>query len=216
MQSANTSCSPGISCSVVSDSLWPHGLQHARLPCPSPTLGAWLSLRIAKVKTLESPLDCKEIKPINPKQNQSWIFNGRTEGETPILWPPDAKNWFIGKDPDARKDWRQEEKGKTEMAGWHHWVDGHELEQAPRVGDGQGSLACCSPWGHKELDTTEWLNWYFELTVHTLLSYQYYSSLQHIGVKIYPIYFYIGDLPLQTSVSTPKRSKHLNFCGWVL
>jgi len=106
----------------------------------------------------KSPLDYKEIKPVNPKGNQSWIFIGRTdaEAETLILWPPDAKNWLIGKDPDAGKDWRQEEKGMTEdeMVGWHHRLDRHEFEQASGVGDGQGSLACCGPWGHKELDTT--------------------------------------------------------------
>ena len=114
-------------------------------------------------KTLESPLDYKEIKPVHPKGNQYWIFIGRTDAkaETPILWPPDAKNWLIGKDPDAGRDWGQEEKGTTEdeMAGWHHWLNGHEFEQAPEIGDGQGSLACCSAWGRKELDTTEWLNW---------------------------------------------------------
>ena len=97
-------------------------------------------------KTLESPLDCKEIKPVNPKGNQPWIFIGRTdaEAEPPILWPKDVKNWLIGKDPDAGKDWRQEEKGTTEdeMVGWHHWLDGHEFEQSPGVGEGQGSLAC--------------------------------------------------------------------------
>ena len=89
------------------------------------------------------------------------MFIGRTDADAPILWPPDAKNWLIGKDPDAGKDWRQEEKGTTkeEMVGWHHWLDGHEFEQAPGGSDGQGSLACCSPWIHKELDTTEWLNW---------------------------------------------------------
>ena len=102
-------------------------------------------------KTLESPLDCKEIKSVNPKGNQSWIFIGRTdaEAETPILWPPDSKNWLIGKDPDAGKDWRPEEKGMTEdeMVGSHHQLDGHEFEQALGVDDGQGSLAYCSPWG---------------------------------------------------------------------
>ena len=115
---------------------------------------------------VRSPLNCKEIKPVNPKGDQCWIFIGRTdaEAEAPILWPPDGKNWFIGKDPDARKDWRQEEKGTTEdeMVGWHHQLEGHEFEQAPGVGDGQGSLACCSSWGHKESDTTEQLNWSFE------------------------------------------------------
>ena len=112
-------------------------------------------------KTLESPLDSKEIQPGNPRGDQSWIFIWRTdaEAEAPILWPPDGKNWLIRKDPDAGTDWRQEEKGMTEneMAGWHHWLDGHEFEQAPGVGDGQGSLACCSPWGHKESDITEWI-----------------------------------------------------------
>ena len=114
-------------------------------------------------KTLESPLDCKEIQPVHSKGDQSWVFIGRTdaEAETLILWPPDAKNWLIWKDPDAGKDWRREEKGTTEdeMVGWHHRLDGHEFEQALRVGDGQGGLICCSPWDHKESDTTEWLNW---------------------------------------------------------
>ena len=116
-------------------------------------------------RKLKSPLDCKEIQLVNPKGNQSWIFIGRTdaEAETPILWPPNGKNWLTGKDPDARKDWRWEEKGKTEdkMVGWHHqmWAHGHELEEAPGVGDGQGSPVCCSPWGRKESDTNEWLNW---------------------------------------------------------
>ena len=112
-------------------------------------------------KTLESPLGCKEIKPLNPKGNQHWIFSGRTdvEAETPIFWPPAVKNWLLGKDPDAGKDWRQE-NGTTEdeMVGWHHWLNGHESEQAPGVGDGQGGLACCSPWGCKQSDTTEQLN----------------------------------------------------------
>ena len=114
------------------------------------------------LKTLESPLDCKEIQPVHPKGDQSWVFFGRTdvEAETPILWTPDVKSWLIGKDPDAGKDWEQEEKGTTEdeMAGWHHWLDGHEFEWAPGVGDGQGSLACWGSWGHKESDTIEWLN----------------------------------------------------------
>ena len=113
--------------------------------------------------TLESPSDCKEIQPVHPKGDQSWLFIGRTdaEAEALILWPRDAKNWLIWKDSDAGKDWRREEKGMTEdeIVGWLHWLDGHEFEQAPGVGDGQGSLACCSPWGHKELDMTEWLNW---------------------------------------------------------
>ena len=110
-------------------------------------------------------LDCKDIKPIHPKGHQPWIFIGKTdaEAETPILWPPGAKNWFTGEDPDAGKDGRQEKKGTTEdeVIGWHHWLSGHEFDQALGVGDGQGSLACCSPWGHKRAGhnwATE-LNW---------------------------------------------------------
>ena len=112
----------------------------------------WCFWIVVLEKTLESPLDCKEIKPINLKGNQSWIFIGRTDAkaEIPIFWPPDAKSWLIGKDPDAGKDWRQEEKGtiEDEMVGWHHRLNGHEFESSG-VGDGQGSLLCCSPWGHR-------------------------------------------------------------------
>ena len=110
-------------------------------------------------KTLESPLNCKEIKPVNPKGNQSWIFIGGTGAEATIVWPPDMKNRLIRKDPDAGKDWGQEEKGTTEdeTVGWHHWLNGHESEQA--LGDGEGQcMVCCSPWGRKESDTTEQLN----------------------------------------------------------
>ena len=106
---------------------------------------------------------CKEIQPVNPKGNQFWIFTESSvaEAEAPILWPPVVKNWQIWKDPDAEKDWRQEEKGRTEdeVVGWHHWLNGHESEWAPGVGDGQGGLACCSPRGRKESDMTEPLNW---------------------------------------------------------
>ena len=123
----------------------------------------WCFWIVVLEKTLESPLDYKEIQPVHPKGDQSWIFIGRTdaEAETPILWPPDMKNWLTGKDPDAGKDWGQEEKGmkEDEMVGWHHQLDGHEFEQALGVSNGQGSLACWSPWGRKESDTTEQLNW---------------------------------------------------------
>ena len=112
-------------------------------------------------KILESPLNCKEIQPVNPKGNQSWIFIGRTdaEAEAPIPWPPDAKNWLIWKDPNAGKDWRWEEKRTTEdvTVGWHHQLGRHEFEQAPGVGDGQGSLACCSPWGSQN-----WIDMYIK------------------------------------------------------
>ena len=114
-------------------------------------------------KTLESPLDCREIQPVHSKGDQSWVFIGRTDAkaETPILWPPDAKSWLIGRDPYAGRDWGQEKKGMTEneMAGWHHRLDGHEFGWTPGVGDGQGGLACCDSWGRKELDMTEWLKW---------------------------------------------------------
>ena len=123
----------------------------------------WCFWTVVLEKTLESPLDCKEIQPGHPKGNQSWVFIGRTdaEAETLILWLPDVKNWLIGKDPDAGRDRGQEEKGTTEdeMAGWHHRLDGRESEWTPGVGDGQGGLAWCNSWGHKELDMTEWLNW---------------------------------------------------------
>ena len=112
----------------------------------------WCFWTVVLDDTLENLLDWKEIQPVHPEGNQSWIFTVRTDAETeaPILWPSDAKNWLIGKDPDAGKDWRWEEKGTTEdeMVGWHHQLDGHEFEQALGVGDGQGGLACCSPWGH--------------------------------------------------------------------
>ena len=122
----------------------------------------WCFWTVVLEKTLESPLDCKEIQLVHPK-DQSWIFIGRTdvEAETPILWAADVKSWLIWKDPHAGKDWWQEEKGTTEddMVGWDHWLNGHESEQALGVGDGQGSLAYCSPQGLKESDTTERLNW---------------------------------------------------------
>ena len=141
-----------------SSHVWTWELNHKESWVPK----NWCFLSVV-FKTLEISLDCKEIKPVHPKGNQSWIFTGKTdaEAETPILWSPDAKNWLIGKDPDAGKDWGQDEKGTTEdeMVGWHHWLDGHEFEQAPGVGDGQGSLVCCSPWGRKESDTTKGWNW---------------------------------------------------------
>ena len=123
----------------------------------------WCFWTVVLEKTLESPLDFKEIQLVHPKGDRSWVFIGRTdvETETPILWPSEVKSWLIGKDPVAGKDWGQEEKGMTEdeMAGWHHWLDGHESEWTLGVGDGQGGLACCDPWGRKESDMTERLIW---------------------------------------------------------
>ena len=126
----------------------------------------WCFLTVVLEKTLQSPLDWKGIKPVNPRGNQSWIFIGRTDAEAkaPILWPSDAKNWLIGKDPGGGKDWRQEEKGTTEdeMVGWLHQLDGHEFEQTPGGGDGQGSLACYSPWGcrvrHDWVTEVNWIH----------------------------------------------------------
>ena len=123
----------------------------------------WCFWTVVLEKTLESPLDCTEIQSVHPKGDQSWVFIGGTdvEAETLILWPPDVKSWFIWKDPDAGKGWGQEEKGMMEdgMDRWHHWHDGHGFGWTLGVGDGQGVLACCGSWGHKESDANERLNW---------------------------------------------------------
>jgi len=123
----------------------------------------WCFWTVVLEKTLESPLVCKEIQPVHPKGDQFWVFIGRTdaEAETLILWPPDTKSWLIWKDPDAGKDWGQEEKVRTEdeMVGWHHRLNGHEFEWTLGVGDGQRGLVCCGSWGCKELEMSEWLIW---------------------------------------------------------
>ena len=123
----------------------------------------WCFWTVVLEKAFKSPLDCKEIQPVHLKGDQSWVFIGRTdvEAETPILWLPDAKSWVVWKDSDVVKDWGQEKEGMAEddMFGWHHRHNGHELGWTPGVGDGQGVLECCSPWDHKESDTTEQLNW---------------------------------------------------------
>ena len=123
----------------------------------------WCFWTVVLEKTLESPLDCKKIQLVHPIGDQSWVFIGRTdvEAETPILWPPDVKSWLIWKDPDAGKDWGQEEKGMTEdeMVGWHHRLSEHESGWTPEFCDGQGGLVCCGSWGRKESDTIEQLNW---------------------------------------------------------
>ena len=123
----------------------------------------WCVWTVVLEKTLESPLDFKEIQPVHSEGDQSWVFIGGTDAkaETLILWPPHAKTWLIGKDPYAGRDWGQEEKGTTEdeMIGWYHWLNEHGFGWSLGVGDGQGGLACCHSWGRKELEMTEWLNW---------------------------------------------------------
>ena len=129
----------------------------------------WCLWTVVLEKTLESPLECKDIQPVHSKGDQPWDFFGRNDAraETPVLWPPHAKSWLIGKDSDAGRDWGQEKKRTTEdeMAGWHHWLNGCESGWTPGVGDGQVGLACCDSWGCKESDMTEWLNWTELMTV---------------------------------------------------
>ena len=153
----------------------------------------WCFCIVVLEKTVESPLDCKEIQPVHPNGNQSWIFIGRTDGEaeTPVLWPPDVKNWLIWKNPDARKDWRWEEKGTTEgeMVGWHHRLNGHEFEQALGVGDGQGGLARCSPWGRRESDMAEWQNW-TELTIFSWMK-KFLFNLANLNHSLITLHFLI-------------------------
>ena len=144
----------------------------------------WCFWTIVLEKTLESPLDCKEIQPVHPKGDQSWAFIGRTdaEAETQILWPPHVKSWLIGKDPDAGRDWGQEEKGtpEDEMAGWHHRLYGHEFKWTPAVGDGQGGLVCCDSWSRRESDTSEWLKW-TELNWKSLKSQSHLKKEQNLS-----------------------------------
>ena len=148
----------------------------------SQVLRNWCFWSVVLEKTLESPLDCKEMQPVHPKGDQCWVFVGKTdvEAETPVLWPPDVKTWLIWKDPDDEKDWGQEKKWVTEdeMVGWHHWLDGHGFGWTPGVGDVQGSLVCCSSWGRKESDTTEWLKW-------TELIHQAHSKYLLTFINIY-------------------------------
>ena len=157
----------------------------------------WCFWTVVLEKTLESPLDCKEIQPVHPKGNQSWVFTGRTdaEAETPILWPSDVKNWLV-EDPYVGKDWEWEEKGmaEDEMVGWHHWLDGHGFGWTPGVGDGQGGLVCCISWGCKESDTTEQLNW---------------SELD--GIVVFPTFFNLSEFGNKGSWSEPQSYLSLVF-----
>ena len=170
------------------------------------------SLSVNIIKTLRL---FEEIKPVIPKGNQSWIFIGRTdaEAETPIVWPPDAKNWLIGKDPDAEKDWRQEEKGTTEdeMVGWHHQLDGHEFEQAPGVGDRQGSLACCSPWGCRVRH-----NWVTELNWRLFIncSASWYMTFLCLWKRCWPPSLQIWNPMLQPCPRAPAAILLLKARSW--
>ena len=143
----------------------------------------WCFWAVVLEKTLESHLDCKEIQSVHPERDKCWVFIGRAaaEAETPILWPPHAKSWLIGKDPDAGRGWGQEEKGtaEDEMAGWHHRLDGHESEETLGIGDGQAGLACCDSWGRKESDITEQLNW-TESTYWNKGTIQYFATWRRI------------------------------------
>ena len=150
--------------SMYSDTMWIKSWCSVRDSAQGCKCGVGPSCSMLLISFMEeSPLDFKEIRSVHSEGDQPWDFFGRNDAkaETPALWPPRVKSWLIGKDSDAGRDWGQEEKGMTEdeMAGWHHWLDGRESERTPGVGDGQGSLACCDSWAHKESDTTEWLNW---------------------------------------------------------
>ena len=190
-------------------------------------LKIWCFWTVVLEKTLESPLDSKEIQPVHPK-DQSWVFFGRTdvEAETPILWPPDVKRWFIWKDPDAGKDWGQEKKGMTEdeMVGWHHRLNRYRSGWNPGVGDGQGGLACCSSWGCKESHTTEQLNWtewnLIHSSIHPTNIFKCLWSTRHCcrygttviqGVQNMPLW-YKNDFELKAQISylkaePPKRTE---------
>ena len=153
----------------------------------------WWFWTVVLEKTLASPLDCKKIQPVHPKGDWSWVFIGRNDAEakTPVLQPPRAKSWLIGKDSDAWRDWGQEDKGMTEdeMAGWHHRLHGRESEWTLGVGDGQGGLACCNSWSRKELDTTE-LNWTDILIILRLLYHEYDTYFPFFGKSFLSSVFY--------------------------
>ena len=147
----------------------------------------WCFWTVVLEKTLESPLNCKEINPVHPEGDLSWMFIGRTEAkaETPILWPLHVKSWLIGKDPDAGRDWGQEEKAakEDEMVWWHHRLNGHEFEWTLGVDDGQRGLACCDSWGHKESHMTERLNW-IELSGSDRIPVELFQIVKDNGIKV--------------------------------
>ena len=147
----------------------------------------WCFWTVVPEKTLVSPLDYKEIQPVHPKGDQSWVFIGRTdaEAEIPILWPPRVKSWLTGKDPDVGRDWGQEEKGMTEdeMAGWHHQLEVHDFGWTLGVGDGLGGLACCDSWGHKESDMTKQLNWTEPVKITECCTLEANTSINYISIR---------------------------------
>ena len=173
----------------------------------------WCFWTVVLEKTLESPLNCKEIQPVRSEGDQPWDFFGRNDAkaEAPVLWPTYVDTWLIGKDSDAGRDWGQEEKGTTEdeMAGWHHGLDGREIEWTPGVGDGQGGLACCSSLGHKELDMTAWLSWtelnWTESFMSVSLALNFLSA--HFRKLYYQPFLYLGWTP-----SDPPR---VDLCAFV-
>ena len=184
----------------------------------------WCFWIVVLEKTLESPLDCKEIQLVHPKGNQSWIFIVRTdaEAEIPKLWPPDGKNWLIGKDPDAGTDWRQEEKGTIEdkMVGWHHWLNGHEFEQTQGGGEGQGSLVCCHPSGHRVRH--DWVTEPQQPVTHrnwmcTVLSLYicdiYYTAIENWYIKD-PYHFHLVCFFLIHSLWVPFQGIWSSFPPW--
>ena len=207
---------------------------------------SWHFWTVVLEETLESPLNCKEIKPVNPKGNQSWMFIGRIDAEAPIFSPPDAKSWFIGKDPDARKDWGQEKKGvkKDEMIGWHHWHNGHEFEQTLVNSEGQGSLGCYSPWGCRvghDLATEQqhkigvgmgirWGYWFKKKKAnYELGASSTWFRLESCCLQLLkaPNYIFFSETSLTEDILCPKSGPHISvlsdvtspgchFCGWGL
>ena len=180
---------------------------------PSWTTKNWCFWIVVLKKILQSPLDSKEVKPVNPKGNKSWIFIGRTdvEAEAPILGSPE---WLTGKDPDAGKDWEQEDKGMTEdeMVGWYHQLNGHESEETPGDGKGQGSLACCSPWGHEESDTTEWLKNSNNDPSSQLSIYPFIYTFIPLSLYLYSVQHIVITWSLWTAVKRQEindRNRHM-------
>ena len=175
----------------------------------------WCFWTVVLEKTLESPLDCKEIQPVHPKGDQSLMFFVRNDAkaETPVLWPPHEKGWLIGKDYDARRVWGQEEKGTTEdeMSGWHHGLDGHERGWTPGDGDEQGGLACCDSWGRKESDRTERLNWtdWTQFASILLINFASIFNMDILSVVFFSCSFCRGPAPVNPGNSNRGWSQHL-------